>query len=173
MGKNERKQGWLGYLLVILTSMVLLTSWSLCGTYAKYVSDASGSSTARVAKFEVRERGDYFQSETLAVEIAPGQPLQREITVENSSEVAIAYTIRIENLTKNLPLVFSNGNAQDNPDAADANNQSEVIMGKIAAGDNAPKGYVLNIAWKDGENDPKYAGMTDLLKISLEAIQVD
>ena len=56
MKKNGKKQGWPGHLFVILASMVLLTSWALCGTYAKYVSTATGSSMARVAKFEVRPR---------------------------------------------------------------------------------------------------------------------
>lgn len=167
MKSTERKQGWLNHVLILLASLVLITSWSLCGTYAKYTSAASGSSTARVAKFEVTDSGSWSQTEQLVAEVAPGDEnsVYYAITVKNSSEVAIACQITAECEYSNLPLVFQMTDAKKK-----VLQEGQAV---IPAGEAEEQTYYLRIGWDDTKTDASYVGKTDLIRIRFDAVQAD
>lgn len=175
MGKNERKQRWLGHLLVILTSMVLLTSWSLCGTYAKYTSEATATSTARVAKFEVdvTNKGVWKQETgPVVAEIAPGEKIYYKIEVTNKSEVSISCQLSLKSKYEDWPLTVSITDKDKN----ELSNGSAVI--EPASNTNFPQThtYYACISWdENAENakDASNAGKTDLVSIIFEAVQAD
>ena len=76
--------------------LLCLTMFSLHftgGLYAKYIVRDSGEDSARVAAFDVKVIGD---SDDLVVELDnSGSDNVYEITVNNLSEVAVAYDISV------------------------------------------------------------------------------
>ena len=163
----ERNRGWLSHALILLASLVMITSWSLCGTYAKYVSAASGSSTARVAKFEVTDKGGWSQTEQLVAEVAPGDEnsVYYAITVKNSSEVAISCQITAECEYSNLPLVFQMTDTEKK-----VLQEGQAV---IPAGEAREQTYYLRIGWDETKTDASYAGKTDLIRVKFDAVQAD
>ena len=126
----------------LLLIAVLITTCGISGTYAKYVSTATGSDTARVAKWEVNLNDEQMQmthtikfnifdtiyEDNLQDEeadehlksaktddmpiIAPGTAGQFEITVVNASEVAANIEIAFTNDNTDIPLQFSDDGGQ-------------------------------------------------------------
>ena len=169
MKKNGKKQGWPGHLFVILASMVLLTSWALCGTYAKYVSTATGSSMARVAKFEVTDQGGWEQETGIAAQIAPGEKLYYKVEVINKSEVTISCQLSGEGKYKTIQLKVSmtDENKKELPDG------SAVIEAATNADSPQKHIYYACISWDENVKDASYAGKTDLVSITFKAVQAD
>ena len=121
----------------VLLIAVLLTTCVISGTFAKYVSTASGSDTASVAKwsFEVNDTEittantftfnlfntikDNYSADPAAGDetdvktdkIAPGTSGSFDIVLENTSEVtakyAIDYTVTKNAAATDLPILFS------------------------------------------------------------------
>lgn len=110
--------------LVLVATCFISTAW------AKYTSTATLTDSARVAKFEVKNQGNGFSSETLDLQlfdttlehiyktdgknknsekiIAPGSKGSKTITVESKSEVDVLFTFSgSDTNTKNIPLVFT------------------------------------------------------------------
>lgn len=140
-----------------------LFSFHLCsGLYARYTSMGSGEDSARVAKFDVSEEGEYFSEELLIEEAVPGST-ERIITVENKGEVVVAYTVTIENTTQNIPYTFSVNDSTPQKDKCsvvcylepDSTNDIKIIA-----------------TWSE-EGALKYIGMKDFIKITINADQVD
>ena len=141
-------------LAAVLLVVTLLTTCAISGTFAKYVSETSATSSARVAEWDIQLNGkniaakeftfDLFETiidtktgeeetdvATAPTEniIAPGTKGEFKITLKNDSEVNATYDIAfgIEN-TANIPVKFTvNGEAG-------LNNLSKVAldMGKTA-----------------------------------------
>lgn len=84
MGKTKLNIPMLAALILLLLTMV--TTHFTSGLYARYSSYATGSDSARVAKFAV----------TGSVEPVTGQNGKYEITVDNDSEVAVEYCIDVK-----------------------------------------------------------------------------
>lgn len=162
-GRN-RKQGWLGHVLIVLASMVLITSWSLCGTYAKYVSGASGSSTARVAKFEVTESGKWDSENPVELKLDPETPVKYSVQITNKSEVAVRCLVSGDSQYNNLPLDFTMLDKDEK-----LLEQGDVIP----AGNQEIHQYYLQVSWRGTDKDASYAGKTDLITITLQAVQED
>ncbi|MBE6788555.1 MAG: hypothetical protein E7539_02715 [Ruminococcaceae bacterium] len=139
-----------------------LFSFHLCGgLYAKYIVADSGEDFARVAKFDVSEDGAYF-SKNLLVETTPGS-VERSIEVVNNSEVVVAYTVTIENATKNIPYTFSVDNSTPAKDKC-----SVVCYLKP----NSTNKIKMVATWSE-QGALKYMGMADLIKLTIKAEQVD
>lgn len=158
------------YIVYLLVLTVILTGV----TFSGYISSASGSDGARVAKFEIVETG--VQAMYLKTAIVPGETQTKALSITNKSEVAVTYRIIAENLDNNLPLqvqFYKKGDA-GNKLPADGTEYFELPP-------NSEKvDYVLEISWNDeekepGENprDPKYAGMIDRLRVQLYVEQKD
>ena len=90
----------------ILLCLTLFSCYLCGGLYASYTTTARGEDAARVAKFDVSEKGVYFSEDIIIDEVVPGIE-KREIIVTNNSEVAVACVVTIKNTTQNIPYSFS------------------------------------------------------------------
>lgn len=165
MIRSEQKEKWLVYILAVLLCLVLTSFWLMCNVYARYTAEASGGDSARVAKFDVTEESEIL-TEQIKTDVYPGFRQTYEVSVTNKSEVAIEYTIKVENKYGNLPLEFR---------TLDSANQ-EIQSAEISAEDQDAHTYKLEISWPTetaDAKDPAYAGKADVLEITLSAIQKD
>ena len=113
-------------IFAMLLAAVVVTSYSVSGTYAKYTSKATGTDSARVAKwsFTVGDKDiattdtftfDLFNTTYTNVKsansdnvIAPGTEGSFDIVLTNESEVTAKYEIDYEvTNTANIPVEFS------------------------------------------------------------------
>lgn len=81
----------------VLLCLTLFSAHFTSGLYAKYTATATGSDSARVAKFEVVTTNDTDANVT----VTTGQITDNiyQFTIENHSEVAVRYTLSVTNLT--------------------------------------------------------------------------
>lgn len=170
MVHSRQKDKWIVYTLAMLLCLVLVSFWLMCNMYAKYTSQASGSDSARVAKFNVTATGT--ATEQIKVEVYPGFKNTYQVDVTNGSEVAIEYIMDIKNKYENLPLKFQ---------MLDKDGK-EIISKKaeISAQDHTAHTYTLKISWPTNTEDqttdpqdPAYAGKADVIEITLNAVQKD
>lgn len=177
---SRQKEKWIMYTFIILLCLVLASFWMMCNIYAKYSTEASGSDGARVAKFNITEQGNATQQ--IKVDLWPGEYKEYTVDVQNNSEVAIDYVMDIKNKYGNLPL-----------DMQMLDEKQHEITSKtvsIAAGDTQEHTYTLKIGWPKSKSSdltqnasgnssqtdlqsPDYAGKTDIIEITLKAIQKD
>lgn len=140
--------------------LLCLTLFSFCftgGLHARYVTQAWGSDSARVARFDVTIQADkdmYSQLIPLG-DIQPGGSSKIEFKVINNSEVAVAFTATVINQTKNLPLKIPMSGV---PTQLDPNEEMTIEV---------------VISWDKDDNDPVFTGKTDLLELRVAVDQVD
>ncbi|MBQ7346366.1 MAG: hypothetical protein IJW55_00245 [Clostridia bacterium] len=129
-------------LAAIVMMLTLLTTCAISGTFAKYVTKASASDTARVAKWDITYNNDNLEdtitfdlfntmkdndgttneSETdvakstsdIAI-IAPGTSGSFEIKLKNDSEVAAKYTVALSAVETggDIPIEYALSNDTD------------------------------------------------------------
>lgn len=87
-----RLGSWMMRLVAVLICILLVSFHLMTGLYAKYSSTATGSDSARVAKFQVVVTGDAANISVACTQM-PGNEAAYEITVENASEVAVKYDV--------------------------------------------------------------------------------
>ena len=184
MDHSRQKERWILYILVVLLCMVLASFWLMCNIYARYSTQASGSDSARVAKFDVQETGTLLSEQIINTDVYPGFSRTYTVGVTNNSEVTIEYVMNVKNKYNNLPLQFrmldSAGN-EIKTDSSDASDEYALSKSqKIKAGDTTEHTYQLEISWpvnqtNEGENlqNPDYAGKVDVIEITLKAVQKD
>lgn len=158
-------------LAAVLLSLVMLTTGVVSGRYARYVTSATGSDSARVAKFTVTQqsitRGETEDlTETIPMPlILPGESHTVNIAIAHDAEVAVNNIIEVSS-TNNLPLQFSV-----------SDRSSQQVLGNPASEYFAPgihtKEYTVTISWPDTTNAQAYIGMVDLLTIKVTTQQVD
>jgi hypothetical protein len=118
-------------------------------SYAKYVDSQSELSRAGVAVFDVND-GLEDKSFTLSVSASDVEGgMTSNILVTNSGEVAIRYTVQVENITNNLPLTFKCETARIGP-----NEQTNYQISIFYAGD------------EEGLSTT-YCGMVDLIRVTV------
>jgi hypothetical protein len=118
-------------------------------SYAKYVDSQGELSRAGVAIFDVND-GLEDKSFTLSVSAADVKGgMTSNILVTNSGEVAIRYTVQVENITNNLPLAFSCETARIGP--------------------NEQTNYQISISYTGEEEglSTTYCGMVDLIRVTV------
>ena len=152
MFNNRKIHGILLRTAAVLLILVMLSTSLVVGRYARYTSMATGSDSARVAKFEVVVSDS--QTQFVSVLIQPGETAEKVFTVENKSEVAMLLKFQVDNKYSNLPLHFQNP-----------------VSGVVAPGET--KMVPLEITWLADDNDDVYMGKVDLLEITVQAVQVD
>lgn len=155
MKKTNRRAPTVLYIGAMLLCALLITSHMMGGIYARYASFDQGEASARVAKFEFTETLTP-QTKTFVLSgdaWVPKQTLPIKVSVTNSGEVTIRYTIKVENLTNNLPI------------------ESKTVTEVVAMG--ATETVSVEIVWNETETGTEYAGKTDVLRISVTAEQVD
>ena len=156
MQQQNRKTPLVFRVSLVLLCVLVISTRLMGGLYARYSTSATGSDSARVAKFSFTDNYD-TQTRNVSAAIAPGSPLP--ITVENNGEVAIQYKISVINLTGNLPIVTS------------VAAPSETIY----PGETKTIDIVF---WDTNETNPEYInpeymGKMDLLQITVSVEQVD
>lgn len=154
-------------LAVVSTSMV-------AGRFARYISTATYESGARVARFNIIDESS--MSTDVPAFVYPGSQESEAVVVKNYSEVSVEFTLRVECVGDNLPL-FLQLKARENGE--------ETLLTETSGGDNALSycgiigpnqrqlEYVVYIRWPEEYNDPNYMGMVDVLRVSVDATQVD
>ncbi len=149
-------------LLIVAFILIILTAISfslVVATYSRYITTKINSSendgkNPDVAKFDVSEYLDGVgEFDTLSITLKPGEEKVQNIIVSNSSEVAISYTISLENVTNNLPLEFTNYSGTINA------NETNVACS-------------VTISWDELKNSPEFAGKTDVIRIIITAEQI-
>ena len=149
-------------LAAVLTILVLLSGSLAAGRFARYVSTVTASDSVKVAKFEVREDSALL-TEHVAVSSIPGGVAETPIVVTNASEVAIEYSVAVDNPYENFPLSFQikvGETLYDMPFTAQmAPEQGETT-------------YTLVTTWS-GAADISYSGKVDLIEITVSATQID
>lgn len=76
----------------VLLCLVMVSIHLMSGMYAKYTTNGSGNDDARVAKFDVNITGD---AEAVVVDCAKSTDNVYSITIANTSEVAVSYTLAV------------------------------------------------------------------------------
>lgn len=159
----------------VLLMLVLVTSGMVSGRFARYVTTAEYSDSARVAKFHIIDNaGAVLSSAEIPTAVIPGYSSSEAIVLQNHSEVAVAFTVTVANVYDNLPLSFR---IQD---------QKGTVLAQTAAGENtltytgtiAPgrtdDTLKLCIEWpQGGSGDLSYIGRVDLIRVKVKAEQID
>ena len=157
-------------LAAVLLSLVLITTGMVSGRYARYVTSASGSDSARVAKFTVTQsilQRETDLAQTISIpEIKPGETVIIDVVVEHDTEVAVRNTVDVQSLYSNLPLTIS---VQEK--GTDTSGSS-IFTAAYGPG-TFKKEYEAAITWGRGSNDLDHIGMVDLIIITVTSEQVD
>ena len=157
-------------LAAVLLSLVLITTGMVSGRYARYVTSASGSDSARVAKFTVTQsilQGETDLAQTIPMlEIKPGKTVIIDVVVEHDTEVAVRNTVDVQSLYSNLPLTIS---VQEKGTETSGSSTFTATYGPGTF----KKEYEAAITWVRGSNDVDYIGMVDLITITVTSEQVD
>lgn len=152
----------------VLLMLVLVTSGMVSGRFARYVTTATYEDGARVAKFNIVEKGSFFTQ--LQTDIAPGVT-QEMITVKNYSEVAVEFTITVDNVYHNIPLDFEVKDGDATLAKSENADGTVTFTGNIGPGQQS-KSFQLNLIWK-GDDSINYIGRVDLIRVTLDAVQID
>ncbi len=128
---------------------------------AKYYSSASGTQTVGgFASFDVNSsftRDDEVieWTEDLNLTLKPGDKITYKFTVENHSTVKVRYSVEMTNTSGNItPLVL----------------ESQAVELDIGAPEQTLE---CKIIWPETENDPKYSGQCDLIRLTIRCEQVE
>lgn len=150
----------------VLLCLTLFSAHLTGGIYARYTTSASGSDSARVAKFEVTEAGTVL-TDSITADLIPGAEETRTIQVTNNSEVVVKYSVTLTNETGNLPLTVSL--AKTGGEAADGADYDVLAIGESAK-------YTVSLYWPtspEANRSPEYSGKIDQVRITLTAEQMD
>lgn len=156
-GKRPPVFVYVGYLLV---ATVIFTGV----TFSGYISTTVGSDQARVAKFDVDIAGSGMQEILVGVkDMMPGDIINKEFQITNSSEVAVELVITATLMYDNLPLDLT-------VSSMDAKAGATFEM---AAGASEP--YILAIHWPnvEGKNGHELAGKADMIRVVINVMQKD
>ena len=131
-------------------------------TFSSYVTTSSSLDQARVAKFDVTEQ----KMVDVEVEITPYKPAYFPFEVVNDSEVAVKYTVTVEKLTNNVPLLF---NLHGFGALQEVTETKYTLSQDSDPGDSAE--YKLEMLL-DG-NELSYMGMVEHIRVTVDAVQID
>ncbi len=176
--RNKIKMNISVYAVAVLLCLALASTYFVSGLFARYTTSDQSSESARVAKFSIE--GDGILSESIEVSLAPGDTQEKSFTIENNSEVAVEYTVTINNMTKNLPLVLS---LVTPPTVVkdDTTTDDIAVTAHQDPGSHSDE-YTLHITWPkndvnyeetDAARDLALMGMVDHIVVTVKAVQID
>lgn len=165
--KNKAPVNWMLRAAGVLLCLVLASTYLVCGMFARYTTSASGSDSARVAKFEIV--GGEVVSEKITASLVPGANISCPLTIQNKSEVAVEYEVTVINETNNLPLSFR---VYDESAEGYLEGDGTSFSANLSANGDE-KNYNLLIEWSKERNAPEYAGMVDQIQVTVSATQID
>lgn len=76
----------------VLLVLTMISIHMMSGLYARYVSRGQGADSARVAAFDVKVTGP----QDVNCEVTALHPGELMLTIDNDSEVAVSYSVRVE-----------------------------------------------------------------------------
>ena len=147
-------------LLAMIFSLHLLG-----GVYARYTVTASGSDSARVAKYSF-DADLSPQSLILPITLSPGDSLIDTIQIENKGEASLNYVITITKLTDNLPILRPEGEYDKNAPITEVIKSDVIAPGKSAS-------VSFSIEWDKNDNSTEYMGKMDAVKITVSVEQAN
>ena len=157
----------------VLLFLTLLSTHLCSGLYARYTTTASGSDSARVAKFEIEDGTvGTWKEDVVISELRPSDSEVESMTcanIVNKSEVAVAVTLNVENVYNNLPLKFvllQNGTVVAGPVGGMMD-----LTYNVAPNDDEP--VKLGVYWPQDENNLEFCGRVDLLRLTVRVEQID
>ena len=145
---------YLPILSLLVIGLTIIALSLIVTTYSKFVTSKIDDHKSAVAKFDVSEvlvNGGAEQ--ILTVKLKPGEEITEYVSVTNSGDVLVKYTIEVINTTNNLPLTFTGSTNTIAPHTSDVTCE-------------------INISWPSSNNDPSYSGKVDVIKISIIVEQV-
>lgn len=94
MDKLNKRSPILLYIGLFLVAAVLISSYMVSGLYARYTTTATGSDSARVARFDVSNSIDSIEAD-IKLNFYDSAALSDEFqfTVESKSEVSLVYDV--------------------------------------------------------------------------------
>jgi hypothetical protein len=146
----KSKWTWLVLCFTGLVTVYVCASFS----FAKYVERQTSDTSTDVATFIIED--DLSEkSYNLAISGSSDGGLTAIINVVNKSSVPVNYSVTVENVTKNLPLVFN-----------------EVSTKRISAGGEAKVEVGVSYTG-DGELSTSYCGMIDIIRVTVVCVQAE
>ena len=152
MKKTNKKAPALFRARFLLLYLAIVSCVTIGSAFSNYASSTGGNSTVGVAKFSFSDNLSE-QSLTKNFKLAPGQTETVPIIIENDGDVTLRCTVRVENLTDNLPI-------------DDSVTYVDIPIGQ-------EKTLKVDIEWPADKNDYSYMGKTDLIRISVSVEQLD
>lgn len=170
MKLSNRKKNILEISLLLLLAFVLITTQMVTNIFAKYRTNNKSDDGSNVASFnfdiKITDSNTSVDiTEILDYEFVPGDKIALDINLDSSkSEVKVKYTILFETFD-NLPLDITYNSLDV---------KTTGISGTINIGDSILLEDII-IEWKSTEenNSYLYSGEVDVIKITVEAEQVD
>ena len=171
----------------LLACLTLITTYLLSGAYSKFFSGASGSDSARVARFSPKftSTGIIIENQLPGFPDIPNNSYEIPFEVKNTSddkvsEVAIKYKIVLKT-TGNIPLKFtvckSDGSNSKEFNCNGTSGEQKYYYTNdtlvFGVGTKASIDYKLKIEWPSDKNDAQFSGMTDAVYLSVEFEQID
>lgn len=157
----------------VLLVLVMLSTSMIAGRYARYVTTATFEDSARVARFNIIEELNEEKLFTdVGARVQPGMTTLEGITIKNYSEVMVDFTITVTSPFDNLPLSFEMKDGETELKKTVSANGVITFIGRIGP-NQQEKAFKLFISWPIEENSPQYSGKVDVIRISVNAIQVD
>ena len=170
MRLNNKKKSIIEVTLLLLFTFVLITTQMVTNIFAKYRTNNKSVDGSNVASFNIDinitdSNTSVNITEILDYEIIPGDKIILDINLDSTkSEVKVKYNIKIETLD-NLPLdITYNG----------IDIKTSGISGTINVSESVSLDDII-IEWESTEANRSfiYSGEVDLIKIIIEAEQVD
>ena len=155
--------------VAVLLMLVLVTSGMVSGRFARYVTTATYEDGARVAKFNIVEEGTFFTQ--MRANVAPGISTEM-ISVKNYSEVAVEFTVTVDNVYHNIPLDFEVKNGDTTLTKSENADGTVSFTGNIGPGQQEQR-FQLYLIWTPSADSINYIGRVDLIRVTLDAVQID
>lgn len=173
--RNKAPVNWMLRAAGVLLCLVLASTYLVCGLFARYTTSASGSDSARVAKFEIEGGG--VTSAAITADLVPGTSRICDLKITNKSEVAVAYEVVVQRIEKNLPLVFKVFDTAYNTDEGYLTGETDangvITFSAQLLPNSGEKTYKLYIEWPAEKSSPEYAGQVDTIQVTVSATQID
>ena len=152
-------------LACVLLCCVMISTHFVSGLYARYSARASGEASARVAKFDFEyELYDGQSTIDSLVFAIPNEDQTFSVLIHNSSEVALEYTITIENKSKNIPLVFT-------VDETSVKDKCVITYNIAPNRDNIT--HMISLDYEDINQAINYMGFVDYITLEIDVKQID
>ena len=103
MKQQNRKTPLIFRIGLMLACVLILCCHMMGGLYARYATTCTSSGEARVARFSFQDDIDE-KYQSIPTSFGPGESVSTTIQIENTAEVTLKYVVKVENLTKNLPI---------------------------------------------------------------------